>query len=139
MDYLTKSHYTMRNKPFLELQGQKVLLAEPEAESRSFYTRQLADIDMIVVGCDRLDSLMTATASAQPDVVIVNPGADLDAAMATLRALRRQFPSLPIITMAMTMPDSALDAMMEIGVSLHINRSLTRPRDLLLALEQVLK
>ena len=124
--------------PFSELQGLTVLLVEPEAEARSFYSQQLTNIDMRVVPIDSITIMHTEAANIGPDVVIVNPSTDLSASVRLLKAFKQQFPTLPVITMAMTIPDEVLDAIMESGVSLHINRGLTRPRDLLLALEQVI-
>jgi DNA-binding NarL/FixJ family response regulator len=68
----------------------------------------------------------------------VNPTADINGSSKIIHSLRQEFNDLPVITMTMTMPEDTLDAIMKAGVSLHINRGLTRPRDLLLALEQVL-
>ena len=128
----------MRNQPFASLVGVTVLLIEPEAEARAFYTQQLSSIDMIVIAYDTLAALQQSAKLENPDVVVVNPTANLRSGIATVRALKQDFPNLPIITMAMTIPDATIDAIMESGASFHINRGLTKPRDLLLALEQVL-
>ena len=135
MDYMTKHHHILRNQPFSELQGRTVLLVEPEAEARSFYSQQLSNIEMRVIPVESITVMHNETQNANPDVVVVNPSEDLQAGIRILRELRQEFPSLPVITMTMTMPEATLDAMMQSGVSLHINRGLTRPRDLLLALE----
>ena len=139
MNYISQHHHTLREMPFSELQGLTVLLVEPEAEARSFYSQQLTNIEMNVVPIDSIAFMPNEAASISPDVVIVNPSSlDLNSSVRSLRAFKQQFPTLPVITMAMTIPDEVLDAIMESGVSIHINRGLTRPRDLLLALEQVL-
>lgn len=138
MDYITQHHHTMRNQPFAGLSGLTVLLVEPESEARAFYSSQLSGIDMKVVAAENMADMEDHTRSSEPDVLIVNPSADIKLGINLLRAFRQQYPSLPIITMTMTMPDDTLDAIMKAGVSLHINRGLTRPRDLLLALEQVI-
>lgn len=138
MEYITKHHHTLRNQPFGELQGLTVLLVEPEAETRSFYSQQLSNVDMRVVPIDSMAIMHNQAQAINPDVVIINPSENLQAAIKTIKQFRQEFPSLPVITMTLTMPEDTLDAMMQSGVSLHINRGLTRPRDLLLALEQVL-
>ncbi len=142
MDYISKHHHTIRNQPFAGLYGTTVILAEPESEARAFYSKQLSDLDMRVMAYDGLPALgnhmQSVTDENSPDVIIVNPSSDIDASINFLKAFRRQFPDLPVITMSLTMPDDTIDAIMSTGVSLHINRGLTRPRDLLLALEQVL-
>lgn len=138
MDYITQHHHVLRNEPFAPLNGATVLLIEPEAETRAFYSQQLQGLDMIVLAFDTMDALGQATRLENPDVVIVNPSKDLNRSVMIVKTLKRDFPSIPIITMTMTIPDSTIDAIMESGVSFHINRGLTRPRDLLLAIEQVL-
>ena len=138
MSYISQHHHTLRNMPFSELQGLTVLLVEPEAEARSFYSQQLTNIDMRVVPIDSIAVMHNEAANISPDVVIVNPTTDINSSIRALKSFKQQFPTLPVITIAMTIPDEVLDAIMESGVSLHINRGLTRPRDLLLALEQVI-
>lgn len=138
MEYITKHHHVLRNDPFAPLYGARVLLIEPEAETRAFYSQQLQGLDMIVLAFDTLAALGQATRVENPDVVIVNPSKDIVRSVSVVKTLKRDFPSIPIITMTMTIPDATIDAIMESGVSFHINRGLTRPRDLLLAIEQVL-
>ena len=141
MSYISQHHHTLRNKPFAGLNGLTIVLAEPESETRAFYTKQLADLDMQVLAYDSLPALAASfqqtDSGAMPDVLILNPSADVPATINFLKGFRKQFPDLPVITMALTMPDEVIDAIMSAGVSLHINRGLTRPRDLVLALEQV--
>jgi DNA-binding NarL/FixJ family response regulator len=115
-----------------------VLLIEPEAETRAFYAQQLGGLDMVVHAYDTFSALKQSARLEKPDVVIVNPSDDIKKSVALVKSLRQDFPNLPIITMTMTMPDSTIDAIMESGASFHINRGLTKPRDLLLAIEQVL-
>ena len=138
MNYLTQHHHTLRNMPFQALNGVTVLLVEPEAENRSFYSNQLSGVNMNVIAVDAVDAMRALTHEHNPDVVIVNPSGDIVIGISSVRELKLEFPTLPVITMSLTMREDHLDAIMESGVSLHINRGLTRPRDLLLALEQVL-
>jgi DNA-binding NtrC family response regulator len=138
MEYITSHKHTLRNEPFAMLNGIAVLLVEPEPETRSFYTNQLSNMDMRVVARDNIRAMSEDAQSDQFDVVIVNPSDDIKSGISFLKAFRKDFPDLPVITMTLTMPDDTLDAIMNAGVTLHINRGLTRPRDLLLALEQVI-
>lgn len=139
MAYISQYHHTLRNEPFVELNGVTVVLAEPEAETRAFYSQQLAEIGMQVHSADALDTLINVVESSKPDVVIINPSSDLETGFRAIKLLKQEYSHIPVISMAMTMREDQLDAIMQAGVSLHINRGLTRPRDLLLALEQVLK
>lgn len=138
MNYIAQHHHTLRNMPFEGLNGATVLLIEPEAENRSFYSNQLSGVNMRVIASDTLNAMHDMARENNPDVVIVNPSENIVIGIKSVRQLKEEFPSIPVITMSLTMREDHLDAIMESGVSLHINRGLTRPRDLLLALEQVL-
>jgi CheY-like chemotaxis protein len=138
MDYISHHYHMMTENPFESLDGVTVLLVEPEPENRSFYSQQLSGVNMKVISCDTLAAMQIQAQTNNPDVVIVNPSADINSGISMVRALKQEFPSLPVVTMSLTMREDHLDAIMQSGVDLHINRGLTRPRDLLLALEQVL-
>lgn len=138
MNYISQHHHTLTESPFERLDGATVLLVEPEPENRSFYSQQLSGVNMNVVTCDTLNAMEEFAKTTNPDVVIVNPSGNVAMGINLVRLLKQSFPSLPVVTMSLTMREDHLDAIMQSGVSLHINRGLTRPRDLLLALEQVL-
>ncbi len=138
MEFITHYHHTMQSQPFVKLNGAVVLLVDPEPENRSFYGQQLEGMGMKVLVLDSLAQMIAAARTHSPDVVIVNPSPDYNAGSKHIQSLRQQFPVLPVISMTTTIPDEVIDAMMKAGVSLHINRGLTQPRDLLLALEQVI-
>lgn len=138
MEYISQHHLILRNQPFESLHGVTVMLVEPDSEARAFYTNQLQNLAMQVVVLDTLLNMVQNMGTTQVDVVVANPSANVTQGIAQLQEFKKVYPQLPIITMSMTMPDDTLDAIMQSGVSLHINRGLTRPRDLLLALEQVL-
>lgn len=136
--YISQQYHSLRNMPFEELHGAVVVLVEPDPETRALYSRQLEDIGMKVHPADELGNMLTIVAEAEPDVVIVNPSHDLETGFRLIKTLKKDYSELPVITMTLTMREDQLDAIMQAGVSLHINRGLTRPRDLLLALEQVI-
>ncbi len=139
MDYITRHHHKIIDQTFDGLQGTTAILVEPEAEVRAFYSQQLMGQAMNVLVYDKISALKQATQIEQPDVLIINPAQDVAQTIRVLKTLRQEFPKLPIITMTLTIPDSIIDVIMESGVSFHINRGLTKPRDLLLALQQVLR
>ncbi len=128
---------TLKN-PFPSLYGLTILLVEPEPEARAFYSHQLEGLQMKVVQLDNPEVMLSKVQKESPDAVILNPTQNMPKALKFLGNLKQEHPFLPVITMTMTMPDDALDAIMQTGVSMHINRELTRPRDLFLALEQIL-
>lgn len=138
MNYIAQHHHTLTQSPFEVLNGATVLLVEPDPENRAFYSKQLSEINMHVITCDSLAAMQSLIKESNPNVVIVDPSENVAKGTSLVKQLKQEFPDLPVITISMTMREEQLDAIMQSGVSLHINRGLTRPRDLLLALEQVL-
>lgn len=138
MDYITTQKYSLRNQPFVTLYGATVLLVEPEAESCAVYSRQLQGVNMNVITCGSLEDMLGSIEQQVPDIVIVNPTANVNKGIRFVSLLKANYPQMPVITIARSMLDEHLDAMMKAGVSFHINRQLTQPRDILLAVEQLL-
>ncbi len=138
MEYIYKQKFSLRNQPFVSLYGATVLFVEPDNEACALYSRHMTDVHMYVVTCGSVEDMMGQVMQVTPDVLIINPTHDLDHSISLMRLIKAQFPKLPIITISETIRDNYLDAIMNAGVSLHINRRLTQPRDLLLAIEQTL-
>jgi len=138
MDYITSQKFSMRNQPFISLFGATVLLVEPEAEACAVYTRQFQGVNMNVITCGTVDEMLARVKEDVPDVVIVNPTYDIAQGVQLVTMLKQNHPKIPVITIGQSILEAHLDAMMKAGVSFHINRQFTQPRDILLALEQIL-
>ncbi len=137
MNTITKKS-ALRYQPFVGLYGATALIAEPEPTACAIYKRHMTDANMQVVDCDGLQSLMRQIVSVKPDVVILNPTPDIGLSIRAIKKIKQQFPKLPVITISENLQESHLDAIMNTGVSFHLNRQLSRPKDLLVALEQIL-
>jgi CheY-like chemotaxis protein len=120
------------------LYGATVLLAEPEPTACAIYSRHMQDAHMQVVQCDALSNLISQVETLNPDILVINPNPDIGQTIRLMAKLKKQFPSLPIISMGESIRESHLDAIMNAGVSFHLNRQFSRPRDLLVAMEQIL-
>lgn len=138
MDYIISKKISLRNQPFVSLYGATVLLAEPEPTACALYSRHFEDANMQVIKCDALSNLLGQLEATKPDVLVLNPLPDIGQAVRLMKEIKRQFPSLPVITICESLQESHLDAIMNTGVTCHLNRQLSRPRDLLVALEQIL-
>ena len=138
MEYITRQKFSMRNQPFVTLYGATVLLVEPEAESCALYSRQFQGVNMNVITCGTLPEMMVRLEDQVPDIIIVNPSYDIEQGIRFVSLLKNNHPALPVITIGQAIPEAHLDAIMRAGVSFHINRQFTQPRDILLAIEQVL-
>ncbi len=138
MDYITTQKFSLRNQPFVSLFGATVLLVEPEAESCAIYSRQFEGVHMNVITCGRFDEMISRVQEDSPDIIIVNPSHDISKGIRFVTLLKNQHPAIPVITIGQSILETHLDAIMKAGVSFHINRQFTQPRDILLAVEQVL-
>ncbi len=138
MQYLFYNHYYIEPMN-LENSQKIILLAEPEAESRALYTKHLASANMLVEICEDLSQLIDKLASFEPDLLIVNPGTNPAHSLVFLQQVKKNQPTLSIITIGYGTPEEYLDRFMELGVSCHINRNLTRPQDVVVAAQQVLE
>lgn len=135
MSYLVKKKYSLRNQPFYRLFGIPVALVEFDAESRALYSRKLLSANMEVEQFESLNQLLEHITNKSYEVFIVSPERQNLAQLAQLRSFH---PHTPLITLSKMMSESQLDGIMKLGVTMHINRDLSRPRDLLVAIEQIL-
>lgn len=138
MEYIIRKQFSLRNQPFISLYGTTVLLVEPEAEACALYSKQFQGVNMNVISCGTLSEMLEHLEGTEPDIVIVNPTADIKQGIRFVSLLKRQYPNLPVITIGQSILETHLDAIMKAGVSFHINRQFTQPRDILIAVEEVL-
>jgi len=133
MDYIFRQHYNA-----VSATTPVILLAEPEPEALALYARHLTNADLLVNVCMELHQLLQQVRQVRPHLLIINPAPDITATILLLRQVLSLYPDLPIITVGAPVPDPYLDRLMAAGVALHINRSLSQPRDIAIAARQML-
>lgn len=138
MEFITRQKFSLRNQPFVSLYGTTVLLVEPEAEACALYSKQFQGVNMNVITCGTLPEMLDKIGEGEPDIIILNPSYDVAQGLRFVELVKKQYPGIPIITIGQSILEAQLDAIMRAGVSFHINRQFTQPRDILLAVEQVL-
>lgn len=142
MDYIFYNHYYVEQTidSMITLSSHKtILLAEPELEARGLYEKHLVGPDIEVYVCQDQNKLHENLADINPDLLIINPGTNPARSLVFLQSIKKNHPYLKIITIGYGTPDDYLDRFMQIGVSYHINRHLTRPQDVAVAAQQVLE
>lgn len=140
MDTIITKQYSLRDQPFYSLVGVTVGLVDGDTQSLSFYTQKLQQANLEVIGFESLADLARHVISMPIDIVIFSPRTEqLSGELSALKSFIDQNPQLPLITMAKTMQEMQIDAIMKLGARLHINRDLTQPRDVLIALQQILQ
>jgi DNA-binding NtrC family response regulator len=140
MDYLFRQHYSLKPKQssLPSAQAPTVLLSESEAEALALYARHLTRANMLVNVCLDLGTLHRQVRELGPQLLVVNPSSNLAGTLVVLERIQATHPALPIITVGAPIPDSYLDRLMASGVALHLNRTLSQPRDLAIAARQIL-
>lgn len=139
MEHITSKRYSLREHPYYKLLGLTVGLVDADSQNRSFYQQKLEQASLLVAAFEDLLTLQKAMAGAEVHVVVYSPNVDqLSREMQVLGRFIASHPGLPVVTISRTMQEMQLDAIMKLGTRLHINRDLSHPRDLLIALEQVL-
>ncbi|QQS22800.1 hypothetical protein IPM19_04200 [bacterium] len=139
MDVIITKKYSLRNQPFYSLVGTVIALVDSDTQSLSFYSQKLKQANMDVSGFESLSQLADHVTNSPVDVVIFSPSLErLSSEMQVLASFVSKNPQLPLLTMAKTMQEKEIDAIMKLGARMHINRDLSQPRDLLVALEQIL-
>jgi hypothetical protein len=131
-----------RYQPFANLIGTRVLLVSPSYENTQFYGGKLGALNMQVTTCDDFRAAPKHIEYITPSVVILSPDENHDSYINLhdlIKYISEFFPTLPVITLAHTIPEVYLDAIMSTGASVtHINRSMSQPRDLMLTIEHML-
>jgi DNA-binding NtrC family response regulator len=115
-----------------------VLLAESDPEMVAIYTRHLNKADLAVILCIEPTQLIRHVTEVRPHLLVLNPTYDPANSVMLLEQVTKHAPHLPIVTIGHAIPDPYLDRIMATGVSLHLNRSFSQPRDLVIAIRQIL-
>jgi DNA-binding NtrC family response regulator len=139
MDFpITKKQYSLRQHPYYKLLGLAVAFVDADTQNRSFYQQKLEQANLVVYPYADFSELIEDM-DKEIHAVIFSPKLDkLNHDIVILGRFIEDNPHLPVITIAQTMHELQLDAIMKLGTRLHINRDLSHPRDLLIALEQVI-
>lgn len=139
MNIMTSKRYSLREHPYYKLLGLTVGLVDNDAQMRSFYQQKLEQANVLVQAYQDLLELEQAINEAEIKAVVFSPNIELfPKELHVLGRFIAANPELPVITISKTMQEMQLDAIMKLGTRLHINRDLSHPRDILIALEQVL-
>ncbi len=142
MNYLFKQRYSLPEgligNMAQSLPQSDVVIAESDPETAAMYARHL-DIEQIsVYVCSKVADTAHYITHLKPQVLVINPGPNLVLSYNMIKQSLLAHESLSVITIGTFIPDEYLDRLMGLGVVLHINRSLSHPRDLLVAVKQML-
>jgi DNA-binding response OmpR family regulator len=134
--------YLFKNKFYIQdpsmLYSKLVLLFEPDPELSAIYHRHLRGAAMAVVRAPSHEELPSMVQTYEPDLLICSLDPDPNRVVKMLRYVKHYAPSVLIVTLGSGAIEFSAAALLELGVSAHINRSLTRPVDVALAAHDLL-
>lgn len=139
METIMTKQYSLRNQPFAKLFGLTIGLIDNDHQSRSFYQQKLQEANVeVVTFADYLEALATGEIEKFNALVFGLQSDLIKEQFKHLKKFIESFPSVPVVTISRTMQENQIDAIMKLGTRLHINRDFSHPRDLIVALEQIL-
>ena len=132
MQYLFRQTYNLNTS----LNKAEVVLLEPETDLGRLYAKYLRDASYNVFQA-LLSDLHQILAEVEPKALVYSSNLDSQAIIKQVTSIRRLYPNLHIITLSNHSEPIDVASWMEAGISAHINKKLSRPQDIVAALDQI--
>ncbi len=116
--------------------GGLVLVVAHEPQLFALYVRHL-EPEFKVFGSSDPQLLVTDIRRHVPDIVLLNIDAPT-LGVPAVQKVTRMFPLLKVVTTSLSADEAIMREVMNAGVSGHINRTLTRPQDVVVMVKQAL-
>jgi hypothetical protein len=114
------------------------VIFEPEEYLAALYGYYLREHNFDIKHCPDIDKLRSLIISFQPELLVLN--ADVPGKVSVIPAgLINEFPDLKVISTGYNLNGQGIGELMANGVICHINRRLSRPQDLVILVETILK
>lgn len=132
MAYIFRRKFDIRELAAPVQQAKRVLIAEPEEYLRALYAHHLSDEDFFVKPCADAEALAGHIVAFIPDVLVINACLHGTAASTAryLRQLCSRHPSLLVVTLGFGDSPEEVKHLMATGVSAHLDRKFSKPRDI---------
>jgi DNA-binding NtrC family response regulator len=139
MSYYIKQKFDIKeilNSPAMQ---KKVFLHEPDYFARRLYEKTLNEAGYSVDSSESLAELLHKIAVFNPHLLILSfSGEELKLFLNILSQIRNYYQHLPVLTVGNGLAQEILAEIMNIGVASHIERSLSRPADLVLIVKNII-
>lgn len=132
MQYLFRQTYNLNTS----LNKAEVVLLEPELDLGRLYAKHLRDADYNVFQA-MVSDLHQILAEVEPKALIYSSNLEPQTIIKHITSIRKLYPSLHIITLSNHNEPIDVASWMEAGISAHINKKLSRPQDIVVALDQI--
>ncbi len=141
MAYIFKQKLNLTDLAGLTILPKRILIYEPEIYLAALYAHYLRQHNFDIRNCFNLDKVNGMIISFQPHLLIFCTDG-LKApfkAPGLILALSRKFPNLSFLTIARELSHQGTKDLMDAGVLGHLNRSLSRPQDVVEVVKTLLQ
>ena len=139
MNYIYKQKFQLTDLVPLPELNKKVLIYEPSYELGQVYSQHLSRRNYLVTHCTNLELIKQHLVYWQPHLVLFSiDGLAINLDLFAKLSGLRQDQGLQVITLGYEVSDEILKKLMSMGVASHVNRKLSRPRDLVEIIDNVL-
>lgn len=141
MAYLFRQKLNISELANVQSGTKRILIYEPEQYLGALYARYLKPDNFDVQHCFDLNQLSQAVWHFQPRLLIfsADPMGNWPKLRPVLTLITRTFPELGVISTGYNLSNDQLAQLMAIGLSGHINRRLSRPQDVAVVVQNILK
>lgn len=141
MRYIVKQKINIADLVNLERLPHRVLIHEPEEYLLDLYNYHLAKHNFEVQSCQDVSKLEDCLVIFKPKVLIFNIDIQPNQSFQShwLMSFKRKYPEINIITTGYNTDAEQLKVLLGLGVSSHVNRKLSRPQDLVVLVQAIIK
>lgn len=137
MSYLFKEKFNIADLVDYQTQVRRVVICEPEEYLAALYGHYLTQHNFDIKHCPRVEGLKEVLGSFSPRLLVLNIEANNLERNLVLN-LMRQFPNVGVITTGYNTGGEVVKELMNAGICGHIDRRLSRPKDLIYIVKAVL-
>jgi DNA-binding response OmpR family regulator len=132
MAYFEKQKFNILELVLRKDSPRKILLVEPEYYLRVLLKNLLEKENFLVASAEKISESKLILEFFEPDIAVISPHSekDLQVFLLGLSDLRKQYQTLRILTVGHRLPVEAMKKIMDLGVSSHLERALTKPHDI---------
>lgn len=141
MVYVFQRKFNIDELASIDQQTNKVLVVEPEKYLGDLYKHYLTESFLDVLVLDTHDQVRKTIGIYNPNVILLNVDAaseKIDLLLAIIAGIRREYPILPIVSIAHNLNGDFLIRFMNKGITSHIDRAHTRPADVVCVIKTLI-
>jgi DNA-binding response OmpR family regulator len=140
MSYILKQKFNIADLVEKLQQPKHVLVIEPEYYLRHLYLGHLSRHGFNSSAAGDFNEGLNMILTIRPDAALIalSSEEDYDYLLKGITHMRRVLPEIPMVTLGQSLSSQVLSRLMSLGVSSHLEKSLTRPNDIIEVIKIVL-